>query len=324
MHRSSGQQDGALQVCPRRARGAARFSVWMALALLCAAPLAAQQAAAPAAAPPAEELRRILERTIETMHRSDAAEAEYARTEHWVERKRAADADPVLDRVYRVYPTGTGTLKVVLAESGTQVTAEKYREELRELEQDLLWALDPEEERQHARVVKWKKRTAERYRAVEGFRDAYEVSWLGTERDSNPSAPRTLTKLLLDPKPGPASGSIATELLAASRLTMWVEAETGAMIRLDAELVRDLSFGGGLLGKIDKGGHVHIEQTQVAPGIWLPRVTSSQVQGRKLLTHEESVRTVEARDYRRVGAPAELLTQVRRELSNANLQVPAP
>ena len=291
------------------------------MALLCATPISAR---AQQTAPPAEELRQILERTIATLHRSDAADAEYAHVEHWVERKHASDANPTLDRVYCVYPTGTGTQKVVLAEFGTSVTPEKYREELHVLEQDLVWALDPEEARQQARVQKWKKRTGERYRAVEGLRDAYELSWLGTEADANSLEPRALTKLLLDPKPGPASGSIATELLAASRLTLWVEAGTGAVVRLDAELVRDLLFGGGLLGKIDKGGHVHIEQTQVAPGIWLPRLTSSQVHGRKFLAHEESVRTVEARDFRRVGGPAELLIQVRRELSNASLQVPAP
>ncbi len=293
------------------------------LALLCGGPAAAGAQQAPAA-PPAEELRQILERMIATMHRSDAADAEYARTEHWVERKRAADADPMLDRVYRVYPTGTGTVKVVLAEFGKQVTPEKYRDELRELEQALVWALDPEEERQHARVEKWKRRTEERFRAVEAFRDEYNLSWLGTETVPDSTPPRALTKLLLDPKAGTGSGSIATELLAASRLTLWVDAESGAVARLDAELVRDLLFGGGLLGKIDKGGRVHMEQTEAAPGIWLPRVTSSQVEGRKLFTHEESVRTVEARDFLRVGPPAELLPRVRRELSNAGLQVPAP
>lgn len=275
-------------------------------------------------APSGEELRQLLERVIATTHRSDAAEAEYARTEHWIERKHAGDANPILDRVYRVYPTGTGTVKLVLAESSAQVTPEKYREELRELEQALVWALDPDEPRQQARVEKWKKRTAERYRAVEAFRDGYEITWLGTERLENSSAPGPLDKLLLDPKPNAASGSIATELLAASRLTLWVEPESGAVVRLDAELVRDLLFGGGLLGKINKGGRVHIEQTEVAPGIWLPAVISDQVQGRKFLSHQESVRTVEAHDHRRVGAPAQLLPEVRRELSNPNLQVPAP
>src|SRR5262249_46824864 len=100
--------------------------------------------------------------------------------------------------------------------------------------------------------------------------------------------------------------------------------ETGAVLRLDAELVRDLAFGGGLLGKIDKGGRVHIEQTRVAEGIWLPSVTTNEVQGRKLFSHEESVRTVEARDFLRGGTPADLLPLVRRELGNAGLRVPSP
>lgn len=261
---------------------------------------------------------------IAATHRGDAAAAEYARTEHWIERRHAGDADPVLDRVYRVYPTGTGTLKVVVTESGAQVTPEKYRQGLRELEQALVSALDPDEPGQQARVGKWKKRTAERYRAVEAFRDAYQVTWLGAERPANFPGPGPLAKLLLDPKPGAPSGSIATELLAASRLTLWVEPESGAVVRLDAELVRDLLFGGGLLGKIDKGGRVHIEQTEVAPGIWLPAVISNQVQGRKFFSHQESVRTVEARDHRRVGTPAQLLPEVRRELSNPTLHIPAP
>jgi hypothetical protein len=278
----------------------------------------------PAAAPSGEQIRQLLERMIATSHRSDAADALYARTEHWIERKHAGDPAAAIDRVYRVYPTGTGTVKLVVAEAGTQVTPEKYRQELGTLEQALVWALDPGESRQHARVDKWKKRTADRYRAVEGFRDSYQVTWLGEESDPNSPGARPLAKLLLDPKLGTPSGSIATELLAASRLTLWVQPDSGAVVRLDAELVRDLLFGGGLLGKIDKGGRVHIEQTQVAPGIWLPRLTTSDVQGRKFLSHKESDRTVEAGDFRLVGSPAELLPLVRRESSNAQIQVPAP
>ena len=261
---------------------------------------------------------------IAASHRSDAEDAFYARTEHWVERKHAADEALSLDRVYRVYPTGTGTVKVIVAEGAAEVPPEKYRDELGELEQALVWALDPDEPRQHARVEKWKRKVADRYHAVEGFRDSYQVTWLGRETLPNLSGEQPLVKLLLDPKPSSSSGSIATELLAASRLTIWVEPESGAVVRLDAELVRDLAFGGGLLGKIDKGGRVHIEQIQAAPGIWLPCLTADQVQGRKLLSHQESVRTVEARDYRRVGTPAELLPMVRRELGNAGIHVPSP
>jgi len=320
-------------------RIAAECGCGVCLLFLVLAPLCAQQAASPAAdehatvepsavssapAPSPEQLRLLLERVIASTHRGDAAEADYARTEHWVERRHAGDKDPVLDRVYRVYPTGTGTMKAMVEDSGVRVTPEKYRDELHELEQDLEWALQPNEPSQHARVEKWQKRTAQRYRAVENFRDSYIVTWLGAERLPAYSGTEPLAKLRLEPKPGAASGSIATELLAASRITLWAVPKTGGVVQLDAELVRDLNFGGGLLGKIDKGGHVHIEQTEVTPGIWLPCVITNDVRGRKFLVHEESMRTIETRDHRRVGGPAELLEQVRRVLSNPDSQVPAP
>jgi hypothetical protein len=280
----------------------------------------AQTGAVPASQPSVDELRALLERMIATMHHSDSEDVLEARTEHWTEWRHPEDTSPILDRVYRVYPTGTGTLRLIAEEKGIPVAPEKYREELRELEQTLVWALDPAEPSQRERVEKFQKRRAERYRAVEAFRDSYALGWLGHEQLDG----RSVEKLLLDPKAVAATGSVATELLAASRLTLWVDAETAGVVRLDAELVRDLLFGGGLLGKIDKGGRVHIEQAQIAPGVWLPTQTRYDVQGRKLFSHQQIYRRIEARDFRRVGPPAELLPLVRRELSNAPLQVPAP
>jgi hypothetical protein len=257
---------------------------------------------------------------IAATHRNDAAEQLYARTEHWVERTHPADPEPLLDRLYRVYPTSTGTLKLLVADHGARVTPENYREQLRVLEQVLVWALDPNEAEQRRRAEKWKKRAGERYRAVEAFRDAYTVSWLGSDELGG----LAVNKLLFDPKPGRVSGTPAVEVLGNSRLTLWVEPASGAVVRLDAELVRDVSFGGGLLGKINKGGHVAIEQMEVAPGVWLPRTTRSDVRGRKFIFSAESVRTVEAGGYRRVGQPAELLALVRRELTNTPAEIPLP
>ena len=314
------------------------FAVWVLIALLAQGaaaqnvpPQEAPSNQAPLnapsnGAPSNEALRQLLERMIATMHRGDGEDALEARTEHWMERARpgaAGDGEPVLDRVYRVYPTGTGTLKLLVEERGVRVSQEKYREELRELEQTLVWALDPDEPEQHARVEKFQKRSAERRRAVDAFRDSYTLSWQGREVLAG-RPPRRVEKLLLDPKPESGGGSVATELLAASRLTLWVDPESGGVVQLDAELVRDLLFGGGLLGKINKGGRVHIEQTEVAPGIWLPRLTRYEAEGRKLFTHERIYRTIEAGEFRRVGPPAELLTLVRRELGNAQLQAGAP
>lgn len=54
--------------------------------------------------------------------------------------------------------------------------------------------------------------------------------------------------------------------------TVWVEPQQQRLVRIDGVLTRDVSFGWGILGRLHKGGHYFIEQTQVEPGVW--RITS--------------------------------------------------
>lgn len=263
-----------------------------------------------AAAPSAEELRQLVERMIANTHRNDAAIEEYERVEHWIERRSENDPRVRLDKTYRVVPTGTGTLRVILQESGQAVAQEYYRDELRQLVQVLEWALDPAEPRQKARVEKWKKRTTDRFQAVEAFRDAYTVTWLGEEMLDG----RTVNKIHFEPKPDFQARSIAADLLSNSRVTLWLDSDA-QVVRLEAELVRDMSFGGGLLGKIYKGGRVTIDQLEVTPGLWMARTTRYQVKGRKFFFPQEQWRSSEAGDYRHIGPPREALSTVRAELS---------
>ncbi len=234
-------------------------------ALLLASTMAALAGAGPAtgqsrgAAPPSpEELRQLVERMIANTHRNDAALEVYERVEHWTERKNENDSQVRDDKTYRVVPTGTGTLKLILKEYGKPVDPEFYRKELRQLEQVLVWALDPEEAKQKARVEKWRKRSAERFQTIEAFRDAYEITWLGRETHDG----RGLIKLLFDPKPGYRGQSVGTDLLSNSRVTLWLDGDA-QVVRIEAQLVRDMLFGGGLLGKLNKGGHVAIDQMEV-------------------------------------------------------------
>ena len=261
-------------------------------------------------APSPEALRQLVELMIANTHRNDAAIEDYQRIEHWTERKNEKDPQVRFDKTYRVVPTGTGTLRVILKENGNAVTPEYYRNELRQLAEVLEWALDPNEQKQKARVEKWKRRTADRYQAVEAFRDAYTVTWLGRETREG----RALVKLKFEPKPEYHAHSVGTDLLSNSRVTVWLDGDA-QVVRLEAELVRDMAFGGGLLGKIYKGGRVTIDQFEVSPGLWMPRSTRYEVRGRKFLFFAEQWRAGEANDYRWVGPPREALEIVRSELS---------
>jgi hypothetical protein len=297
---------------PSRGRSESRVarSIIVAAALALAGAVHPAAAASGDGAPSAEELRRLIERMIANTHRNDAAIEDYERVEHWTERKNEKDPQVRLDKTYRVVPTGTGTLKVILKENGNAVAPEFYHNELRQLETVLEWALDPNEPKQKERVAKWKKRTEERFQAVEAFRDAYSVTWLGRETRQG----RTVNKLRFEPKPEYRAHSVGTDLLSNSRVTVWLDGDA-QVTRVETELIHDMAFGGGLLGKIYRGGRVSIDQVEVAPGLWMPRSTSYEVKGRKFLFPAEQWRAGEASDYRRVGPPREALEQVRRELS---------
>jgi hypothetical protein len=263
-----------------------------------------------AGSPSAQELQRLIEQLIANTHRNDAALEQYERIEHWVERASEKDPRVRFDKTYRVFPTGTGTLRLLLKENGASVAASTYLRELKDLEYALGQVLQPQLPGQQKRIEKFKGRVAARYQAVESFRNAYTVTWLGREtREGQP-----LQKIHFEPKLASPEAAPGADLLSNSRVTVWLNSEAQP-VRFEAELLRDLAFGGGLLGKIYKGGHISIDQMEVAPGLWMPRDTRYEAKGRKFLFSVEQWRAGEASDYRRVGPPAEAMPLVKGELA---------
>jgi hypothetical protein len=296
----------------RRNRRSAEMLLTLA-AVFCALGAFPRALAAQSGPPPlltGKEMSAVVGRVIAATHRNDAALEVYERIEHWVDRKSENAPQAERDRTYRVFPTGTGTLKLILKDKGVAVSRENYHEQLEVLEKVLVWALEPEEAKQRERVTKWKKRSSERYRTIEAFRDAYTVTALGRETREG----RTLLGMRFEEKPGFESRSIGTDILANSRVEMWVEESSGQPVRIQALLVRDIAFGGGLLGKVYRGGQVFIEQSEAAPGIWLPKSIRYHLRGRKFLFPSELLQSGEMSDYRRVGPPGEAVELVRKEL----------
>jgi hypothetical protein len=97
---------------------------------------------------------------------------------------------------------------------------------------------------------------------------------------------------------------------------MWVDRETTQMVHGEARVMSDASFGGGILGKLYRGGVVSMEQAEVAPGIWLPTHYQYDYSGRRFLFYFEQHQSIDASRYRRVGPPSEALLLVQSELAN--------
>lgn len=283
-----------------------------ALGILLSAGAVPTAAVAAGQEPSPQAVRELVERAIANQHRNDAALTEYERREHRQARKEETDTALSEDKTFRVVPTGTGTLRLLIEEASQPVPQEFYRRQLRDLEQGLVWALDPAESKQKRRIEKFNKRNRERAEMVDAIGDAFLFTWQGRE-SSNGHFP---VRILLEPDPAYRPRSRNGEIFRRVRAVVWIDEASTQLVRIEAEIISDISFGGGVLGKIYRGGRLVLEQAQVAEGVWFPTRYEYHFTGRKFVFGFELHEVTLASAYRRIGPPKEALAAIRRELSN--------
>ncbi len=261
--------------------------------------------------PSPAEVRALVARMIANQHRDDAALDEYERTEHRQVRQHDKDTAFIEDKTFRVIPAGTGTAHIQIEERGRPVDSALYRKQLQNVEQALVLVLNPTP-RQRQDAEKYAKRTRDRRDVVDAVGNAFLYTWLGRETRNG----RTLAKLRLEPNSGFKPTVRNTSLFANVRATAWVDEAAGRVVRVEAEIFRDIYFGGGLLGKVYHGGRFALEQAEVAPGVWLPTLYDYNFAARKLFFGVEVHERTEVSRYHRIGPPREALAAIRRELGS--------
>ena len=71
-------------------------------------------------------------------------------------------------------------------------------------------------------------------------------------------------------RPNPAFNppDLETQALTAMTGELWIDASQERVTRLEGHLQQDTTYGWGVLGKLDKGGWIVVEQTEVAERQW--------------------------------------------------------
>jgi hypothetical protein len=257
-----------------------------------------------------EQLRGLRERVIANQHRDDTVGAAYEHVEHHVVRGASGDK-LVEDKVYRVVPTGTGTLKLVVKDTGKDVPDDYYQKELQEWKQQLEVASNPDDWRTKLSQAKTTKKMQDRAEMVDSASNALAFHWLRRESCDG----RECDVFQMEPNPNYQPRTTAQDVLSHVRGTAWVDVKSEQLVRVDAEIVRDISFGGGVLAKIYRGGHFSLEQIQVAPGVWFPRRYQLDFTGRKFLFSFENHVVTDLSGYRQLGTTKEALAKAREEVS---------
>jgi len=276
-------------------------------------------------APTADQVQSLILRAVENQHRNDIASEQFERVERVVTHKPGENSDLVSDRTERIVPFGTGIVKLQMAENGSPVSSELYRSELQFAYNTLDLAIHPND-RSKQDLVKFEKRRRERAELVDSSVKAFRITWAGRETRPDSTAAhgsRTLAKFLLEPAPNYKPTDRLAVTFEHVHATLWVDEPQAQIARVEGDIASDVTFGGGIAGKIYRGGHFVMEQTEVAPGVWLPTLLTYDVDGRKFLfgfgVHERT----EITKYRRVGPPAQAIELIRNELNNLQAETPA-
>ena len=75
-------------------------------------------------------------------------------------------------------------------------------------------------------------------------------------------------KFAFRPNPGFSPPDLESQALTAMSGEIWIDAAEERVTRLEGHLQQDTEYGWGILGKLDKGGWIVIEQAAVGQGQW--------------------------------------------------------
>jgi hypothetical protein len=270
-----------MRECLRRSWGR---SVTMAGAL-CLAQMAS--AAQLPATPPAELVRETVQNEVRA---SESASVRHLFKSH---KQTARGSQTKL-----FCETKDAMVGMAIANDGKPLSAEQRQAEEARLNQLMR---DPEElrkKRQH------EKEDAERVgRIVRAMPDAFLYEYDGTE-PGKPGLGRAgdeLVRLKFRPNPKYDPPSHTEQVLVGMQGFLLIDPNEYRIARIDGTLFKEVGFGWGILGHLDKGGHFLVEQADVGDGAWDIQKMSLAMTGRILFFKRLDMKSTEVfSDFRPV------------------------
>jgi hypothetical protein len=198
--------------------------------------------------------------------------------------------------------TNEATAGLVIGYNGQSLTPDQRRDEEARVER---FINNPEEMK--------KKREQEHQNAEHTLRimramaDAFIFEYAGEELGSE-AAGRPgdlLVKLTFRPNPHYQPPSHVEEVLAGMQGYVLLDAVRHRIARIDGKLVREVSFGWGILGHLDRGGRFIVQQQEVGDNLWEISSMTLNFTGKILLFKNLNISSTEVFDrFKRV--PADL------------------
>jgi hypothetical protein len=166
----------------------------------------------------------------------------------------------------------------------------------------LAWLMNNPEQlrKKHAREKEDADRTL---RMVKALPNAFRYEYDGTEA-GGPNVGKVgdeLVRLKFTPNPGYSPPSREEQVLAGMQGYLLIDASEKRIARIDGTLFREVSFGWGIIGHLDKGGYFRVQQADVGQDAWEITAMALKMTGKILMFKSISMNSNEVlSDFQRV------------------------
>jgi hypothetical protein len=190
--------------------------------------------------------------------------------------------------VEEILETTNGSLSRLLSIDGRPLDDKQQQEENQRIQR---LVTHPDEQR--------KLQQAKNKKAEQGAHlfnilpDVFVFGYAGRQGD--------LVTLIFRPNPNFQPNSLEARVLHGMQGEITVDIKQVRLASLNGHLMEDVTFGGGLLGHLDKGSKFEVRQAEVAPGYWEMIVLDVDMKGKALLFKTIGVQEAENHsDFHRV------------------------
>jgi len=205
----------------------------------------------------------VIRRSVEATETNFREARKYAFIEHDVVSKKDG---PKTSKTYQVLFIEGSPYDKPIAADNRPLSEQEQKAEDTKLREEVYKRQHESVQERLRRVAKYQKGQAQNQALMRDMAEAFRF-WLVKEEKLDE---RDVYEFEATPKPGYVPRTRETRVLLGMTGTLWVDKETCQWVKVQAQVVKPVSFY-GFLAKVGPGTRFELEQEPVAGKIWLPK-----------------------------------------------------
>jgi len=190
---------------------------------------------------------------------------------------------------YEVYYVGNRPIERLVGKDGKPLSERETRKQDEEVRKQEAKAREKAAKQESGEDPEKDAFTPTKFLAADRFYNLHRESYQGHE----------VYAMDFEPRPDFAPHSLLDKVLKSLGGTIWIDEQARQVVRLEARFLNSLKVGGGLLGSVQKGGNVVLEQRFVNNEIWMPSYDEVHLNARVFFLHKSINGTSTYSDYRK-------------------------